>query len=299
MGGLGNQMFCYAFAKALSLQKKTQVFLDYHDKDLKKIAPQRKFEINRFNLTLPIIYDFKIPKNQLARIINNFLPKKYCLQKYKFPIFRDSDLTPENVIHNNFKPYTYFLGYFQDIKYFIPIEQILKNDFTLRDQLKQNNQKIKNYILSTRNSCFLHIRRGDYLGDTGFIDLCQTNYYKKALKIIKNKVENPHIFIFSNDIQWCKNHFLETLGTEITNGVIFELIESNDEGDAVEELELMRSCKHAIKSNSTFSWWAAFLIDNKEKIVINPKEFFTRYVPEVNPHNLIIKDWITLDFEFI
>ncbi|MCI5968139.1 hypothetical protein [Helicobacter sp.] len=86
MGGLGNQMFCYAFAKALSLQKEAQVFLDYHDEDLKKATPQRKFEINRFNLTIPITYDFKIPKNQFARIINNFLPKKYRLQKYKFPL---------------------------------------------------------------------------------------------------------------------------------------------------------------------------------------------------------------------
>lgn len=299
MGGLGNQMFCYAFAKSLSLLKNTQIFLDYRDQDLKRTAPKRRFEIDRFNLTMPIVYDFKIPKNQWARIINNFLPKKYRLQKYKFPIYRDANLTPEYVINNNFEANAYFLGYFQNIKYFIDIEQILKNDFTLKTPLSQNNQKLQNHILSTKNSCFLHVRRGDYLGDTGFINLCETNYYNKALKIIKDKLIKPHIFIFSNDIQWCKNHFLQTLEPKITNGIFFDFIEGNGEGDAVEEMELMRSCKHAIKSNSTFSWWAAFLLNNKERIVIGPKEFFTKHVPDVDPNNLIIKDWIILDFPFI
>ncbi|MCI5968138.1 alpha-1,2-fucosyltransferase [Helicobacter sp.] len=205
-------------------------------------------------------------------------------------------MTYEHFIKNNFDENSYFLGLFQNVKYFITIEQMLKNDFTLKTPLNSKNQNIKDYILSTKNSCFLHIRRGDYLNNPLFIDLCQTNYYNKSLKIIKNKIEKPHIFIFSNAIQWCKDHFLETLHPEITNAVVFEFIESNDEGDAVEEMELMRSCQNAIIANSTFSWWAAFLLDNKNKIVIMPKKFFTKKIEEVDIENLIVKDWMALDF---
>ena len=162
-------------------------------------------------------------------------------------------------------PNSYFDGYWFGLEYFKDIEDIIRAEFSLKTPLNKANATLKKRILATQDSVFLHIRRGDYLNSD--FKLLDGKHYSNAINHIKSKLAKPYIFIFSNDILWCEREFLATLSDECKEGVEFEFVKNNGEDNAVQEMELMRSCKHAIIANSTFSWWASYLIDNPNKIV--------------------------------
>ncbi len=105
----------------------------------------------------------------------------------------------------------------------------------------------------------IHVRRGDYVNNPFYVDLMETNYYKKAMSLFPE----DKFLVFSDDIEWCKEQ-------AIFKGCIFS--ERNDE---VTDLNRMASCKHNIIANSSFSWWAAWLNPNTEKKVVAPREWFT------------------------
>lgn len=316
-GGLGNQMFIYAFAKALSLQG-YQVSLDvsFYKFDRHKIniktnseggGANRKLEISNLNLTLPLL---------------NYSP--LCISSSKTNLFTkalgkgirimDDLINRQNLIkedknfidkwkNQNFSKNTVFQGYFQNTIYFDNIRSEILKDFSFSNPLTPSNQAIKERILSTNNSCFLHIRLGDYLNHENwmFAKLGQT-YYTASINFIKKKINTPTFFIFSNDIKWCKANFLQSLNEETKKGCIFFFIENNNEGDAIQELELMKSCQNAIIANSTFSWWGAYLIENQKKICLIPSHFMyydrsiSHYIPKLNNKNWHIIDivWGTL-----
>lgn len=137
----------------------------------------------------------------------------------------------------------------------------------------------------------MHIRRGDYLipEHSGYTKLGQC-YYTKAIQVIKERLGNPHFFIFSNDIQWCKDNLPQALSSVIDKDWL-TFVEGNDEGNAIEEMELMRSCEHAIVANSTFSWWAAYLMKNPKKICIMPSSY--SIYDDVN--KILPLEWILID----
>lgn len=164
----------------------------------------------------------------------------------------------------------YIFGYFQNYLFVKSVSAELKEEFKLKKPLSQRNQELKSKILGTPDSVFLHVRRGDYLQLWNYIELGST-YYNNALHEINSRLSQPTVFIFSNDIAWCKQMFLSHLDCALQESMHFEFIEGNTEGYACEEMELMRSCKHAIIANSSFSWWAAYLIENPDKIVCMPK----------------------------
>lgn len=143
-------------------------------------------------------------------------------------------------------------------------------DFKLKIPLSRENLAYKNQILQTQDSVFVHIRRGDYLLSTnvGYAKLGQT-YYANAITFIRSKIKNPHFFIFSNDIQWCKENFIQVIGNHLESSCV-TFVDCNNEGNAIQEIELMRSCQHGIITNSTFSWWAGYLIESTSKICILP-----------------------------
>lgn len=164
-------------------------------------------------------------------------------------------------------------------------------DFTLIPPLRDDNQIIKQKILRTNSSVFLHIRLGDYL-ESGTYSRLGVSYYQKALEVMKTKIDNPYIFVFSNDINWCEKYLTQYVDF---SGCGVEFVKGNTEGNAAEEMELMRSCQHAIIANSTFSWWAAYLMENPNKVVIMPKYFFndSRRIPRYDM--LALKDWVIID----
>ncbi|ANV98061.1 hypothetical protein BBW65_04250 [Helicobacter enhydrae] len=274
MGGLGNQMFIYAFAKAIKAQG-YPVRLFYYDTDYN--VPQthniRNLEIVDFGLNLPIqrLCSKGIHRN-VKRIIA-FIHRK--IAKYLFTFVSDChNVSPTKDFLDTLNPNAMFNGYFQNVVFFDHLRESLLRDFTLKRPLTPANEALKHQILQTPNSCFLHIRRGDFLPLPEYIQLDSTAYYNNAIKALKDKISKPHIFVFSNDIAWCKEFFLDSLDPLVIENVTFSFVENNDEGNAIEEMELMRSCQHAIIANSTFSWWAAYLIDSAQKLCIMPQRFY-------------------------
>lgn len=296
-GGLGNQMFIYAFAKTLE-QMGYEVCLDasiynfYRQKEhsinssdemgggvkYKKHMSIRKLELLDFNLSLPIINssDKWAQNDKMTPIHLKILgkTKKIIMERIKrYKTFSEQDVVKNNQIIIPARKNIILDGYFCDANYFSHIQEILQKDFTLQKPLSIKNKQIKETIQQTQNSCFLHIRRGDYLAPHNwmFVKLGKT-YYEEAIRLVCKNTKNPTFFIFSNDIQWCKDTFLNLLSQEIVQNNRFVFIDNNSEGDASEELELMKSCQNGIVANSTFSWWGAFLQRNPNKTIIIPNQ---------------------------
>lgn len=165
--------------------------------------------------------------------------------------------------------------FFQHENYFKDVKNEVLKQFTLKNPLSPVAQEKLQFIQSQTNSVSLHIRRGDYVQnpDHTLIDL---NYYYKAIEYIKSKVPNPVFCIFSDDINWVTEHVHIESSMYISNPDIKDY----------EELMLMSACSHNIIANSTFSWWAAYLNKNPNKIVVAPTKW-TEFQKEIVP-----KDWI-------
>lgn len=175
---------------------------------------------------------------------------------------------------------------------------MLLDDFSLKIPLDSPNQIWKDKILSSKNSVFLHIRRGDYLSAENAIFVrLDKGYYNGALRLIREKIGRIHLFVFSNDMVYCKENLSEFLDSNLCDEIDF--VEGNGEDNATFELELMKSCQNAIIANSTFSYWAAYLMNNPRKIIVAPSEFF--YTIPSKPFENIVsklcpKDWQIVDY---
>lgn len=254
-GRLGNQMFQYAALKALSLEKGFECFLP-----------------NNVAIKLDGAYDFTNNK-----WIQYKLDLTDCFE-ITTPIF-ENNLT--NIYHEKgfeFDPNIYFTndntaieGYFQSYRYFDKYENQIRNEFTFKFSILE---KCKNIISKYPNPVAIHVRRGDYVNHPGFWTVTP-DYLIKALNSLPS--DEYTYLVFSDDIEWCKEVFNED----------FIFIEDNNQ---FEDMCLMSLCKHNIISNSSYSWWAAWLNSNYNKTVIAPSEWFTDPKPldDLYPNNWII-----------
>lgn len=273
-GGLGNQMFEYAFAKALALKLNDEVTID-----LSGITnlTHNIYSLDHFNIDAHTIdkYDVEQRKKIGMKIVNSLTWRAYNkggnLAKYKveknyqwlFNMFGIYTCTDGYVkTYNTLSKDKYLIGFFQSSKYFNEYKDIIKKEFTVKDKVLKQNENILKDILNSNSVC-LHIRRGDYTKVVNHL-VCDIDYYLKAVNLIKEKVDNPKFYIFSDDINWVKENV--NFNTDVN------YIEGNNPN--YEELRLMYSCKHFIISNSSFSWWASYLSDNKDKVVVAPSRWF-------------------------
>lgn len=262
-GGLGNQMFQYAFGRYLSIKHKTN--LKYHFTNA-LFNTQRNFNLDVFNIEAANVssQDLKkygIIQDKLVNRILYLLDERYNIQfnhniiTQPFPHSFDSLLRaiPDN---------RYIQGYFADERYFKGIEDILKKEFTPRKNVTNQNLNIIKQMQKT-NSISIHVRRTDYLThnsyNSQFIGL---DYYTRAVKQIIDSVKNPTFFIFSDDMNWCRLNF-----KDLKNAYF---VENNRGLDSYLDMILMSNCKHNINANSTFSEWGSWLNGNHNKIVIRP-----------------------------
>ena len=265
LGGLGNQMFQYAFKRAYELKHRVTVKLDISGFET---YDWHKFKLDRFNTDRH--YSTK-EENLIAKqpktVRNTYLPgmirKYFHIEKNK--IINEKSISEINGAFTsqtqNFYDKAYFAGYFASEKYFIDYRREIIDCFTLSVPLNKPNIRMLAKIKAT-NSISLHVRRGNYLALKHIYNICSLEYYKQAINEIANDVSEPHLFLFSNDIEWVK----ENLEIDYP----FTVVDINNEDNDHFDMELMKNCKHNIIANSTFSWWSAWLNENKDKIVIAP-----------------------------
>jgi len=261
-GGLGNQLFQYAFGRYLAELKGVLLFLDINQFEKYKL---RGYNLGEFNISENFInqsiskkYSF-FESNRLNNLYNKLMFNNGYTKERTF----DFDEKLFEIKHNTI----YLEGYWQNERYFSPIKNILRNEFTLRNQLSDNAKSTENLICSKTDSVSVHIRKTDFLKKENkkiFNDLT-ASYYKNAIKEMIHHSKNPHLFIFSDDFTWVKEN--------IHFDLPITYIDSYN--PAHEDLYLMSLCHHNIIANSTFSWWGAWLNNNKEKMVVGPKNWFS------------------------
>lgn len=247
-GGLGNQMFQFAFAYALAKKLKRQLIFNN--------TLQKLFKVNHNTKKLNLL--FKI--NFLREEKDSYLIKYYKKILLRFPhlsLFTKKYCTDYNFHKFNFNRKSFeILGYWQ-------------NNFFLKKD-KYNFKKIfffkkKNISSKYRNTVSIHIRRNDYLDLKSIYHQCDLKYYSKAINFMKKRIKNPKFILFTDDRKWSKRKFLNK----------FPFIKlSSIKNSEVEDMYEMSLCEHNIISNSTFSWWGAKLNSNKTKIVIYPSKWF-------------------------
>lgn len=266
LGGLGNQLFQYAAARRVAVEKSLPLKVDVSAFDTYTL---RSYKLNHFDIQVDIatpeeIRRFTRPdivgkgKRWFARnILPHHLRPIYREQKqYQF----EADIlnTPRNV---------YLQGYFQNEGYFKPIEPVIRREFQVKEPLRATNAVMANHIKND-NAISIHIRRGDYASNPttrAFHGLLPLTYYQTAVQNITELVESPHFYIFSDDPQWARENLEIDYPTT--------LVDHNDSSHDYEDLRLMSLCKHHIIANSSFSWWGAWLCENPEKIIYAPKKW--------------------------
>lgn len=265
-GGLGNQMFCLAFAIALSEKTNKKIFIDT---SCFQGEYNREFGLDIFKIPFEVasqeqIKKVKLKKNLFNKIRRSIakghlgLDKLNIKTKIKIPSY-----------YSHFAHYifeydkeNYYEGLYQNEKYYFGVEDKIRQVFEFPACVKnpEFNLPMSDKIKQCENSVFIHIRRGDYLDEGWLLDY---EYYKKAVDYMKEKLENPVFFVFSDEIEKVKQEF------KIDEEHYF--VDSINLSNAdYEDMRLMSTCKHSIVSNSSFSWWAAWLNNNNKKIVIAP-----------------------------
>lgn len=280
-GGLGNQMFQWAFGRAHEKKTGVKTLFDISFFEKKYARP---YELNIFNLNAQFVENFwlKLKLKIIWKLRKKLNGKKFLgLTLYSEPHFEFD----ENIF--KIEPNTYIEGFFQSEKYFQEIETELRTDFQFKDLPDEKNQKLIEKIGAT-NSISLHIRRGDYVKKKRYQNLyaaCSLDYYKRGVEYISEHYPNPTLFIFSDDIEWVKENL------NLSYESIY--VSHNTDSKSYEDIRLMSLCKHNIIANSSFSWWGAWLNNNKEKIVIAPEKWFND--ENIIQTDVIPQDWVRLE----
>ncbi len=280
---LWNQMFQYAYIKALSLRNNIKFKLDISW--FKNYF--RPFELDILNIERNYCYKKEIPFYENIYSKNKYI--NFFINKLKILIKK---LNPEHFIENQFNFNKDFINinnwyiewYFYTEKYFKKYKNQIKQDFKFLKKISNNNIHILNKIKKT-NSVGIHVRRWDYIENkkTNKIHwVCNINYYKESINYIEKKINKPRFFIFSDDIEWCKNNLW----------INWIYIIWNTWEKSWEDMKLMSKCKHNIIANSSFSWWWARLNNNKNKIVIAPKKWLNN--KNINTNDVIPNNWIKI-----
>ncbi len=292
-GGLGNQMFQYAMGRALSLRNNTELYLNISVYENNTLTTQRRFLLDKFTAPIKIATkeEYKAlnlpemssssPWAKLRRKLLRLKESNRQICQRRFITEPSFDFHMELLKADN----CFLSGVWQSEKYFKDQEEQIRKDFNLNESLSPSAKNWLEKINSSLASVSLHVRRGDYVTDPktlSKIGLCSPEYYKQAVEYINKKVDNLTFFIFSDDIDFVRNHM------NLPKNSLF--VSSEDIKD-YEELMLMKACDHNIIANSSFSWWGAWLGSNPKKIVISPKEWFAS---GIKTQDLIPENWVRI-----
>jgi len=279
-------MFQYALGRYLAHKHQTELLLDMQPN---VAAKHPTFELGVFKIQARIAtvgdlpWSLRVPDGlirkqayKLCRLLQKADPVSIVTERH---VHYDRSIldSPDN---------SYLDGYWQSEKYFKEIESVIRKEFILKSAPAGKNLELERQIEDTL-SVGVHIRRGDYVTNPSLYDkhgVCSLEYYRRAFDYILAKYTNPVFYIFSDDMDWAKNHI------NVGSPIVF--VDHNSGANSYEDIRLMSLCKHNIISNSTFSWWAAWLNRNKERTVIAPQSWFND--SSLSTADLIPDGWIRL-----
>lgn len=278
-GGVGNQMFQYAAGRALSLKLGFPLFLDtswyINRNDRKLLIDQFCLSGSETFLSDKKTYFLNTISGQFSSRIISITENVRLLKEKKLSFNHEYDEVTSSV---------YLDGYWQTEKYFSKYKENIRQDFFLRHPPPKKFEIVKHEIITTESVC-VHVRRGDYISNkiaSEIHGICPISYYENSIDYFLNNFKSPKFFIFSDDPAWV-----------IQNMTLFpntRIMDVNQPDEAYLDLSLMSNCKHFVIANSTFSWWAAWLSDFKNKTIISPKKWFKD--DTINNKDLIPNSWL-------
>jgi hypothetical protein len=250
-GGLGNQLFQYAAARAL---KGKHDLLIFDTGSYSKDYLNRRFRLNNFHVKGRVVSSRVVKKLFTPRTRLNRLASSLGL----FGFVREEGFRFHADRHGQARVFTATRGFWQTEKYFRHIR------FELIQEIVPKRLPALPPLLMRRNSVAVHVRRGDYLNDDryGFVG---EKYYRDAMDRMRHDLKNPVFIFFSDDLGWCKRYF---------DKLDCSFADEQEWKDDFLQLYLMSRCNHQIIANSSFSWWGAWLNQNDRKIVIRPAKPF-------------------------
>lgn len=283
-GGLGNQLYQYAFGRSLSLHSGRPILLE--TRNISRDS-SRKYELSAFNIKeeFPGLFTKWCVRWAASESSGNLFRTLFPPAR-NYKIIKDKETGFDPSIFNLENGTLIFEGYWQSFKYFTSCQEIIKNELTFKTRPSSINAQWLETIKSSE-SVAVHVRRGDYVTNPKCKDLhgiCTLDYYKKAADYLTRHVDDPCFYIITDDPEWARN--------ELTLPVATKVIDHNLGKTDNEDFRLMTYCKHFIIANSSFSWWGAWLAFNPEKIVIAPKKWFK--IDNFPPEDRIPEDWVRL-----
>ena len=278
-GGLGNQLFIYAFGRSLAYDLNKELYLDLSRYSYNIHSKHISFGLIPYKIKgIAGYYPLDSYKNRDKRVFEDEI-KLYSnggdlTQKGRFY----KDLLFDNM--NDIQTPAYFTGdcmagYDENNRYVITENFFKHNKDIIRDDLKFLGDLDDEYKdiaedIKQHESVALHLRRGDYINHPEF-GMCSSEYYNDAILEIAKHIENPKFFIFTQDYDWFEKN--------INLNYPYRFVDSKEnmkymDHDPAQILHLMSLCKHFVISNSTFSWWGAWLSENTNKKIIAPSPWF-------------------------
>ncbi len=299
-GGIGNQMFQFAFVKAIESRQSDVVLFDkdtwFYKESLrfnKKTGLtddgrcKREFELGIFKLPESLFAkEENICQLRKKSILPKAIRKIFGIGRYKFLVKERKEFCFDEELLN-IKTDAYYEGFFQNELYFNNIRDVLLDIFQFPnlDPSDVENIELLNSIENSDNSVFIHVRREDYVNLNMTLSL---DYYKKAVEKIYSLVKKPHFYVFcAEDPSYIRDNFKFLNNYELVG------IKNNKRNNYWVNMLMMSKCKHAIIANSSYSWWGAWLIKNKNKFVLAPSPWL------FGEDNVICEDWIKIKYKLL
>lgn len=288
MGGLGNQMFQFAFGKYLAIKNNTELKFDLNfllDRSPKTNPTfvNRDYDLSIFNINESIASkeEIKKLKNRTDSLIADKIANKLLGNKKSY--FKENEFHFSED-HLKISDNSYIEGYWQSEKYFLAISNELRNHyFTFKSPLSEKSEILSTKIKQSNSVC-INVRRGDFVTNPvhGTMGI---EYYSEGEEILLFKYKDLEMFVFSDEIDWCRKNL------KFKSSVTF--VSHEYAGEKFQDyLRLMSTCKQFIIPNSSFAWWAVWLCLNPDKTVIAPKKWFN--YEAWNTIDLIPQTWIRL-----
>lgn len=286
MGGLGNQLYQYAlYEKMKKMGKEVKLDTYAYEEAVGGEGEWRKLELNRF----PSISYEKATVKDREHLLDN---KMTFVARVKRKLFGRRDRTVSETRDYMPEIFTmddvYLYGFWNCEKYYEDEIQLLQKKIQFPQSDNPKNLACMEQMKS-ENAVSIHIRRSDYLtvaDGKRYMGICTDEYYKGAMAYIRERVENPVFYIFSDDVSYCREHYREEN---------VHIVDWNAGDDSLFDMQLMSCCKHNICANSTFSIWGARLNANPDKIMIRPLHHDNYETTSAEEIQALWKQWILVD----
>jgi hypothetical protein len=286
MGGLGNQLFQYATARAIAARHNAGLIFDL---SWFPTVSDREYALAPFAVIAKILQDDPlIQTSRLHSLWNRLahrLIRRSGLKRFGRPVFAERYFHFDPAVLDVRAP-IYLDGYFQSERYFSDHADLIRNELRLVAPPAKRSQEMLEMIRSSEAVC-LHVRRGDYVANAttqAFHGTCSLDYYREGFALAAEGMRNPTVFVFSDNPSWAQENLKLDARTVI--------VDIHGPEQAHEDLRLMAACRNFVIANSSFSWWAAWLGEQLSKRVVAPKRWFANAANDTR--DLLPADWVRI-----